>query len=228
MQTPEPVPWIDSDRELPDLIASVPDDRSTDELPLDAILDATRVSVAAQSPTVLPLRADARDRFDAIPDMNQLVKREVDARSRLQKEVEAALNDAVRKLHPELQKKPTSPAAWLLLGLSLGGMLVFLLLGTQPVAAQTQAAAPMTIVSAAAPTPIGPAPVCVAPEIAPPTPVTLASTDGVFAIPTFAVDALPKPKPKPMWVAPVRHAAPTPAPTVEAESDNPYDDDTTP
>ncbi len=231
---PTPVPWVDSDerlaavqssiRQLPDLTASIPD---TDEIMATRQLPAVAPAVPTPTPTppiTTVRRADVRARFEAIPDLNQLVQGEVDARVRLQRDVHEALLAAVAKLQPELRKKPTSPVAWLLLGLSLGGMLVFFMLGPN----QAPPAPPSTIV-AAAPPPTAP-PVCVAPEIAPVSTV-VASVDGAQflqtpMIPTFTVDALPKPKPKAVWIAPRRTATPaaTAAIAQDTESDNPYDD----
>ena len=203
-------------RQLPDLSASIPD---TDEHMATRQLPVVTPAVPTPTPTppiAMVRRADVRARFEAIPDLNVLVKGEVEARERLQREVHEALVAAVAKLQPELRTKPTSPIAWLLLGLSLGGMLVFFMLGAQ----HTQPVQPATIVAAAQP--VAPPPFCVAPEIAPVS-TAVASVDPMPTIPTFTVDALPKPKPKAVWIAPKRPKA-APASLDTTESDNPYDD----
>lgn len=229
--TPTPVPWIESDenvvRHLPDLIANVPSDSGEH----DDLMSTRELPVTRVSPTPIQAaparRADMRERFEAVPDLNRLVQTEMEARARLQLEVEAALQQAVAKLRPEMGSKPTSPFAWLLLGLSLGGMLVFFMLGSNGHATPQ----PMTIAAPPA-TQAAPPPVCVAPEIAPAPATSPASFDSaaIPAIPTFAVDALPKPKAKAVWVAPKRKAPATVASAtidtskIEADSDNPYDD----
>jgi len=238
--TPTPIPWIDSDehmvqsvqslvRELPDLSASVPD---TDDLAATRQLPiVSAVPTPTPTPPIAMVRhADVRARFEAIPDLNQLVQGEVDARARLQRDVEAALQEAVAKLQPELGKKPTSPVAWLLLGLSLGGMLVFFMMGANHV----QSAQPVAMTMGTTnPPAAAPPPVCVAPEIAPLSTITTTSVDALPMpiIPTFTVDALPKPKPKAVWSAPRRTVTPAStatasAPAIEetSDSDNPYDD----
>jgi hypothetical protein len=174
-------------------------------------------------PTPVTRTPQARARLEAVPDVNQLVKLEVETRQRLQAEVQVALQEAVQKLG--LVQPPPSPRqgtgsafAWMLLGLALGALVVFVLMGRAPHA--PQAAEPPRPVPSTSP-------VCVAAEIAPVPVASAVPLADLPAIPTFSVSDLPKPKPKPLWVPPRRAPkvavqAP-PDPPSPADEDNPYD-----
>lgn len=252
--TPTPVPWIRT--QLPSLTAGLPNleakiprelpplvdvsvEVDIDELAKTRESSAPKVleAVTADLPTQRALpeseRPPARTAMTAHPDVNQLVKLEVETRQRLQAEVERALAEAVDKVGAQRNRTAAFSAfSWMFLGLALGSLAVYVLMVRAHASAPPPVVmAPMSTspVAAMPPPPPAPAPVCVAPEIAP---VVQSVPSALPLIPTFSVNDLPKPKPKLAWTPPKAKAVAKAAPTADEappeaapmDDDNPYDD----